>query len=86
MLDVRLESRWEKDLQASCIRIIETIAALEDEFDVCFTEDEVIRITTVQDALDAVLNSLRGPPSASITTVKSCRMKVTHPSCKDWLQ
>jgi acyl carrier protein len=48
--DVTLGARLRDDLHADAIDIIGLAMAIEDEFDVRFTDDEVDAIVTVRDA------------------------------------
>ncbi|MDH7973717.1 acyl carrier protein [Sphingomonas sp. AR_OL41] len=47
---VKLDARFDEDLQADAIDIIGLTLALEDEFGVVITDDEMERMTTVRAA------------------------------------
>lgn len=47
------------DLGADSLEAIEIIMALEDEFGLTIPDEDAERITTVQEAIDYVINALR---------------------------
>lgn len=47
-------SRFEEDLDADSLDVVELIMAIEEEFDIEITDDAAYKIKTVQDASDFI--------------------------------
>jgi acyl carrier protein len=58
--DVTLESRFEEDLDADSLELVEAVLALEDEMGVEIPEEEMEEVKTVRQAVDLVAGKLGG--------------------------
>lgn len=52
--EVKPEHSLEDDLGADSLDSIEILMSLEEEFDVCISDDDAMDVRTVQDAIDMV--------------------------------
>lgn len=55
---ITLHSKFIDDLKADSLDIVELVLALEEEFDIEISDKEAEKITTVQDAINFILNKL----------------------------
>ena len=55
--DVKPEASFVEDLGADSLDTVELVMALEEEFDIEIPDEEAEKITTVQSAIDYVLNN-----------------------------
>ncbi len=51
---IKMEARFEEDLEVDSLGVVELLMALEDNFDVKIPDDEAEKITTVAEAVDVV--------------------------------
>ncbi|NLG64669.1 MAG: acyl carrier protein [Actinobacteria bacterium] len=51
---ITLEARFQEDLEADSLDLVELIMALEEKFDIKITNEEAVQIKTVGDAVDFV--------------------------------
>jgi acyl carrier protein len=58
--EVTLESRFEEDLDADSLELVEAVLALEDEMGVEIPEEEMEEVKTVRQAVDLVAGKLGG--------------------------
>lgn len=52
--DIKLDSSFQKDLEADSLDIVELVMAIEDEFDIEIPDEEAEKIKTVQDAVSYI--------------------------------
>lgn len=52
--DIKLESSFQKDLEADSLDIVELVMAIEDEFDIEIPDEEAEKIKTVKNAVDYI--------------------------------
>ncbi len=55
---VKPDARFDKDLEADSLDLVELVMALEEEFDIDVGEEELDGVETVQQAFDLVLAKL----------------------------
>jgi acyl carrier protein len=55
---VRLDARFDNDLKADSLDLVELVMALEEEFNIDVPEDELNGVETVQQAFDLVFAKL----------------------------
>ena len=55
--DVKPEATFVEDLGADSLDTVESVMALEEEFDIEIPDEEAEKITTVQSAIDYVQNN-----------------------------
>jgi acyl carrier protein len=58
--DVTMESRFQEDLDADSLDLVEAVLALEEEFGVSIPEDEMEGVKTVGQAVNLVSAKLQG--------------------------
>jgi len=51
---IRMDAKFEEDLEVDSLGVVELLMALEDNFDVKIPDDEAEKITTVAEAVDVV--------------------------------
>ncbi len=52
--NIKMEARFEEDLEVDSLGVVELLMALEDNFDVKIPDDEAEKITTVGEAVSVV--------------------------------
>lgn len=57
--DIKTESKFVDDLGADSLDTVELVMALEDAFECEIPDEEAEKITTVQQAIDFILNNLK---------------------------
>tara|TARA_B100000959_G_scaffold42835_1_gene43109 strand:- start:629 stop:865 length:237 start_codon:yes stop_codon:yes gene_type:complete len=57
--DVKNESKFIDDLGADSLDTVELVMALEEEFETEIPDEEAEKITTVQEAIDYINNTLK---------------------------
>ncbi len=58
--DIKMEAKFEEDLDVDSLGVVELLMALEDNFDVKIPDEEAEKITTVGEAADLVSQKLNG--------------------------
>jgi len=58
--DIKMEAKFEEDLDVDSLGVVELLMALEDNFDVKIPDEEAEKITTVGEAVDVVSQKLNG--------------------------
>jgi acyl carrier protein len=58
--DIKMEAKFEEDLDVDSLGVVELLMALEDNFDVKIPDEEAEKITTVGEAVDVVSQKLDG--------------------------
>ena len=58
--DVTMESRFQEDLDADSLDLVEAVLALEEEFGVSIPEEEMEGVKTVGQAVNLVSSKLQG--------------------------
>jgi acyl carrier protein len=58
--DVTMEARFQEDLDADSLDLVEAVLALEEEFGVSIPEDEMEGVKTVGEAVNLVHSKLEG--------------------------
>jgi len=58
--DIKMEAKFEEDLDVDSLGVVELLMALEDNFDVKIPDEEAEKITTVGEAVDMVSQKLNG--------------------------
>ena len=56
--DIKMEARFEEDLDVDSLGVVELLMALEDNFDVTIPDEEAEKITTVGEAAELVSQKL----------------------------
>jgi acyl carrier protein len=57
---VKMEAKFEEDLEVDSLGVVELLMALEDNFDVKIPDDEAQALVTVGDAVDIVQQKMNG--------------------------
>ncbi len=58
--DITVDSRFQEDLDADSLDLVEAVLALEEEFGVSIPEDEMDSVKTVGEAVNLVAAKLEG--------------------------
>ena len=51
---IKLESRFEEDLSADSLDLLNVVMEVEEEFGISISDEELMDIKTVEDALEAI--------------------------------
>lgn len=56
--EIRLESDFELDLNLDSLDIVEIVMAIEDEFNITISDDDIQKLKTVKDAVEYIQNKI----------------------------
>jgi acyl carrier protein len=56
--EIRLDSDFELDLKLDSLDIVEIVMAIEDEFNITISDDDVLKLKTVKDAVEYIQNKI----------------------------
>jgi acyl carrier protein len=56
--EITLDSDFELDLNLDSLDIVEIVMAIEDEFNITISDDDVLKLKTVKDAVEYIQNKI----------------------------
>jgi acyl carrier protein len=56
--EIRLESDFELDLNLDSLDIVEIVMAIEEEFNITISDDDIQKLKTVKDAVEYIQNKI----------------------------
>jgi acyl carrier protein len=56
--EIKLDSDFELDLKLDSLDIVEIVMAIEDEFNITISDDDVQKLRTVKDAVEYIRNKI----------------------------
>jgi acyl carrier protein len=56
--EITLNSDFELDLNLDSLDIVEIVMAIEDEFNITISDDDVLKLKTVKDAVEYIQNKI----------------------------